>query len=386
MDYFYLSESLASFTGLPVRLYLSGKFEKLFHPIKFKPDLAITEEARIFCNPGTVSYYIDDNFLCYGLLRIMAEDVSLVIGPIAQSTVDHAQAVRILRAMGEKLGRAKEVIDYFSAMPVYPLRNFLQMLCTINYCLNEEKIEAGQLLLGEEPMPALSQPSIDRKPDMPAPHNTLELEDRMLSYVEHGQVEDVLELFQQPLEGRAGRMAADALRQEKNLIICAATLITRAAIRGGLNRETAFVLSDTYIQKAELLQDYVGLSRLSAQMVLDFTKRVDAAKCGAHNSKLIRAARDYIFNHINEPISTDALAAFLRMNRTYLCNLFMRETGMTVNHYIATVKIDEAKRLMRVTHKSIAEIAEYLGFSSQSYFQKVFKKYTGVTPGEYRKD
>lgn len=386
MDYFYLSESLASFTGLPVRLYLSGKFEKLFHPIKFKPDLAITEEARIFCNPGTVSYYIDDNFLCYGLLRIMAEDVSLVIGPIAQSTVDHAQAVRILRAMGEKLGRAKEVIDYFSAMPVYPLRNFLQMLCTINYCLNEEKIEAGQLLLGEEPMPALSQPSIDRKPDMPAPHNTLELEDRMLSYVEHGQVEDVLELFQQPLEGRAGRMAADALRQEKNLIICAATLITRAAIRGGLNRETAFVLSDTYIQKAELLQDYVGLSRLSAQMVLDFTKRVDAAKCGAHNSKLIRAARDYIFDHINEPISTDALAAFLRMNRTYLCNLFMRETGMTVNHYIATVKIDEAKRLMRVTHKSIAEIAEYLGFSSQSYFQKVFKKYTGVTPGEYRKD
>lgn len=385
MDYFYLSESLASFTGLPVRIYLSGKFAKLYHPIKFKPDLAITEEARIFCDPGTVSYYIDDNFLCYGLLRIKAEDVSLVIGPIAQTTVDHAQAVRILRAMGEKIGRAGEVIDFFSAMPAYPLRNFLQMLCTINYCVNEEKIEAGQLLLGEGPMPALSQPSIDRKPDMPAPHNTLELEDRMLSYVEHGQVEEVLELFQQPLAGRAGRMAADALRQEKNLIICAATLITRAAIRGGLNRETAFVLSDTYIQKAELMQDYVGLARLNAQMVLDFTKRVDAAKCGAHNSKLIRAARDYIFDHINEPISTNALAAFLRMNRTYLCDLFMRETGMTVNHYIASVKIDEAKRLMRVTHKSIAEIAEYLGFSSQSYFQKVFKKYAGETPGDYRK-
>lgn len=385
MDYFYLSESLASFTGLPVRIYLSGKFAKLYHPIKFKPDLAITEEARIFCNPGTVSYYIDDNFLCYGLLRVIAEDVSLVIGPIAQAAVDHAQAVRILRAVGEKIGRAGEVIDYFSAMPAYPLRNFLQMLCTVNYCVNEEKIEAGQLLLGEDPMPSFSPPPIDRKSDMPAPHNTLELEDRMLSYVEYGQVQEVLELFQQPLEGRAGKMAADALRQEKNLIICAATLITRAAIRGGLNRETAFVLSDTYIQKAELLEDYVGLARLNAQMVLDFTKRVDAAKCGAHNSKLVRAARDYIFDHINEPISTDALAAFLRMNRTYLCNLFMRETGMTVNHYIASVKIDEAKRLMRVTHKSIAEIAEYLGFSSQSYFQKVFKKYAGVTPGEYRK-
>lgn len=74
------------------------------------------------------------------------------------------------------------------------------------------------------------------------------------------------------------------------------------------------------------------------------------------------------------------------MKRTYLCNLFMRETGMTVNHYIASAKMDEAKRLMRVTHKSIAEIAECLGFSSQSCFQKVFKKYTGVTLGEYQKD
>lgn len=384
MDYFYLAESLASFTGLPVRIYLSGKFAKLYHPIKFKPDLAITEEAHIFCAPGTVSYYVDNNFLYYGLLRVKAADVSLVIGPIAQTAIDHAMAIRILRAMGEKIDRAGEVIDYFSAMPAYPLRNFLQMLCTINYCLNEEKTEAGQLLLGEEPVPPLSPPPIDRKPDMSAPHNTLELEDRMLSYVEHGQVAEVLELFQQPLEGRAGRMAADTLRQEKNLIICAATLITRAAIRGGLNRETAFVLSDTYIQKAELMLDYAGLARLSAQMVLDFTKRVDTAKCGPHNSKLIRAARNYIFDHINEQILTDALASFLRMNRTYLCNLFMQETGMTVNHYIANVKIDEAKRLMQVTHKSIAEISEYLGFSSQSYFQKKFKKYTGVTPREYR--
>ncbi len=55
-------------------------------------------------------------------------------------------------------------------------------------------------------MPSFFPPPIDRESDMPAPHNTLELEDRMLSYVEYGQVQEVLELFQQPLEERAGKM------------------------------------------------------------------------------------------------------------------------------------------------------------------------------------
>ena len=60
------------------------------------------------------------------------------------------------------------------------------------------------------------------------------------------------------------------------------------------------------------------------------------------------------------------------------------ETGMTLGQYVTQIKVDEAKRLMDVTCKSIAEIAEYLGYSSQSHFQRVFKKASGMTPGEYR--
>lgn len=160
--------------------------------------------------------------------------------------------------------------------------------------------------------------------------------------------------------------------------------MTRAAIRGGLDRETAFALSDLYIQKAELMSTYEGLTRLNAQMVLDFTQRVSATKNGIHNSKLMRRARDYILGHIGEAITTEALSKELGMNRTYLCSLFTEETGLTINQYVTQVKMEEAKRLMEITSKSTAEIAEYLGYSTQSYFQRVFKTRTGMTPGEYR--
>ena len=384
-DHEYLAASLASLAGLPVRLYRDGKFCKLYHHTKFKPDLAILEEEKIFKSSENVSYYMDENFLYYGLFRIKQDQTALLIGPVAQMAVDTAAALKILRTMGESSSRTRELTDYFSTMPAYPLRTFLQILCTINYFINGEQKTAGDLLLGEEPIPSPAPPAVPQSAQ-PMVHNTMELEELMLSHVEYGRVDQIEAMFRGPAAGRAGTMASDTLRQQKNLLVCTATLVTRAAIRGGLDREEAFVLSDLYIQKAELLTDVVALTRLNAQMLLDFTRRVAAGKSGIHNSPLVRSARDYILRHIGEPITTQALARHLGMNRTYLCKVFTEETGLTVNHYITSVKIEEAKRLMDITQKSTAQIAEYLGFSSQSYFQRVFKSHTGMTPGVYRKE
>ena len=254
----------------------------------------------------------------------------------------------------------------------------------MNFFLNDEKLDVSQLLLEDEEVPAAPAASEIKEETPRTAHNTDEVEAVMLSCVEYGRVDEIQALFRRPIEGRAGTMAADTLRQEKNLIICATTLVTRAAIRGGLDRTTAFFLSDTYIQKAELMKDYAELMRLNVRMVEDFTQRVADVRCGMGASQLIRDARDYILTHLDGPVTTEDLSRAMGMNRTYLCKRFQEEAGMTVNHYVTAVKMDEARRLLEVTKKTPAEIAEVLGYSSQSYFQSVFKRSTGKTPGEYR--
>lgn len=382
-DYDYLAYSLSNLAGLPVRLYRNGQFQDLYHHAKFKPDLAIPEEVNIFRSKESVSYYMDENFLYYGLFRVKKDDVSLVIGPVSQLPVNTQLAGKILRSLGEPASRAKELSDYFSTIPGYPLRTFLQILCTVNYFINGEKTDVGQLLLGEE------LPQAESFPSQPVSefemHNTMDFEEIMLSHVEHGRTAEIAAMFRGIAAGRAGTMASDTLRQQKNLLICTATLVTRAAIRGGCNREQAFALSDLYIQKGEMMADVLSVTRLNAQMVLDFTKRVEAEKTGVHHYPLVRRARDCILSHIGERVTTLMLSRELGMNRTYLCKLFVEETGMTVNQYVTRIKMEEAKRLMDITQKSIAEIAEYLGCSSQSYFQKVFKQHFGLTPGQYRR-
>lgn len=213
----------------------------------------------------------------------------------------------------------------------------------------------------------------------------MELERKLLACVEHGQLADLTELFRAPSTGRPGNLSTDELRQQKNLLICTATLVTRAAIRGGLDQQTAFALSDFYIQKAELLSSSVHVTNLNAQMVTDFTERVAQLGNGACRHKLVRDVRDHVQEHINQIITTASLAQALHLNRTYLCQDFKAKTGQSVRVYVTQIKIDEAKRLLALTDRPLAEIAEQLGFSSQSYFHKVFRKHTGLTPQAYRR-
>ncbi len=386
LDYEYMALTLANLSGIPVRLYKGEKFVALFHSTKFKPDLAILEEPNIFKSTAGVSYYMTDEFLFYGLFRLKSDNVSMVLGPVAQIPVDRARAGRILLSIGEPTSRAGELQSYLRSIPQYQLRNFLQILCAFSYFLNGEKLSVGDILIKDLDFSETEIPSPTEYEHSPIPtdHNTYELEQAMLSLIEHGRPEELEKLFQMPAEGKAGIIAHDTIRQQKNLLIVTATLCSRAAIRGGMNPEDSFALSDLYIQKAELMNSYEGLTKLSFQMTLDYAKKVAALQCGDKNRKLVRQTRQYILEHINERITTEKLSEVLGRNRTYLCSVFKEETGLSVNEYITKIKMDEAKRLLRHSKKPLRAIAEQLGYSTQSYFQNTFKKSEGITPLEYR--
>ena len=67
-----------------------------------------------------------------------------------------------------------------------------------------------------------------------------------------------------------------------------------------------------------------------------------------------------------------------------LCTVNYVLNGESLTDFVLKAKTEEAKRLLRDTGKSLTAISSYLGFSSQSHFSNVFKKYAKVTPGEYR--
>lgn len=93
----------------------------------------------------------------------------------------------------------------------------------------------------------------------------------------------------------------------------------------------------------------------------------------------------YISEHYKEKISLDNICFLFGTNKTSLCQSFKEVYGTTVLSYINSLKIKEAKAMLRESAYSVTEISEILGFTSIHYFCRLFKKETGQSPMEYMK-
>ena len=157
------------------------------------------------------------------------------------------------------------------------------------------------------------------------------------------------------------------------------------AIPGGMEAEKAYQLQDLYCVECEQLQTIEEVRRLEYIMLTDFCQRIGSAKIPQGISAEIYRCISYIKNHTNVSLTIDDIADYMKRSRSYLIQHFKKEMGVNLNDFITRCKMEEAGDLLLYTDKSLAEISNYLSYSSQSYFQNVFKKNYGVTPMAYRK-
>lgn len=104
----------------------------------------------------------------------------------------------------------------------------------------------------------------------------------------------------------------------------------------------------------------------------------------ADQDAAVTTVKKYIRSHLNENMTRESLAAMVYLTPDYLSHLFKREAGFSLTNYIIYERIEEAKRLLAGTNQNISDIATRCGFQNISYFSKQFKRFTGVTPREFR--
>lgn len=215
-------------------------------------------------------------------------------------------------------------------------------------------------------------------------NESYQLEQLILNAVEHGDTDYLNSLISKSLDYTTGDYAPDHLRALKNSIIVTTTLATRAAISGGLDFETAYKTSDYFIIKAEQFYDTVSILNLHKTILLDFTEKVKAQQDSYTANNICQKAIRYIRQNVNQSISVTDVAKHVGFSRTYFSKYFKEVLGFPIGAFILRCRLEEARNLLSHTDKSISNISNYLCFSSQSHFQKVFKKQYGITPLQYR--
>ena len=160
-------------------------------------------------------------------------------------------------------------------------------------------------------------------------------------------------------------------------------VLSRAAVEGGANLDQLTLLNFNSINllmgcsSKELVEKWM-LESLDRVMDNMFENRNSA------NIRVINKACEYIAENCHRNISLDEVAQTVHLSRFYFSRLFKQERGCNFVDYISKVRIDRAKQLLKNTDYNGVRIAVEVGYQDASYFSRVFRQATDMTPNQYR--
>ncbi|WP_173915581.1 helix-turn-helix domain-containing protein [Halobacillus sp. Marseille-Q1614] len=306
------------------------------------------------------------------------------VGPYLIHEVGKFQVRKLLVLNGLDFSYEEEAIDYFKQLPVVERKEIMAVERLLKALLPGEA--DGEYSIAQIPTKEMEVYREFKNNQLKSKYSRhlLELNENFNRYFKQGD-NQALEEYKKLRKSSLFPLGnGDELRSAKNNIITLISKLTRIAIEEGVAKTEAFTLHDFYINHLETKQGIKEIEKLEFMVIQAFLDVMKQKNLTSRVSPLVHRAKNYIFQNLTEEINLKVIADELKVNPNYLSSVFNKDTGISLTKYINEQRIKEAKDLLRETPYSLMEISIILGYNSQSYFTRVFKKQEGVSPKEFR--
>ena len=210
----------------------------------------------------------------------------------------------------------------------------------------------------------------------------MDLERELITKVKIGNKDEAKAILNDLL-GYVFFAEGNSLDVVKNRAIELCSLLSRAAIEGGATSDSIFRINNQFLMSQSSIRTLDELCYRLQETVETFTECV-FNYIPSKNNDIIKKAIQYLSQNVASSITLKDVADHVHLNPAYFSTIFKQSTGSSFKEYLNMVRIEESKRLLTNTNYSVIDISVATGFEDQSYFSKVFKKYTGLTPKQYR--
>lgn len=351
-----------------------GVLAEQSNPLILSEELRELLKNRIMNQKTPVIYQDENKVIFCGMREKMTK--MLLLGPICIEDMSYVEIHRYCKAYQ---------IENEQCPPKLKLQNLLALLELLSYIKIEEKYENEEILdanglIEKQEIGLEADVRIDTEDIY---HHTYQEEVKTMDYIREGNLEEVVGAVEL-LASTAGKLSENEIRNERNLGICSITLATRAAIEGGAAPAKAYKLSDLYINKIDQCKRMTEIFEYRKRSLYDFAKLVVEEREKRANSRYTEQCKEYIRKYYHQKICIPDIAEALGVSESHLSRIFKKETGESIQKYSMHMRIERAENLLKYSEASLTEISEYLCFSSQSHFGKVFKVYKNMTPKQYR--
>jgi len=157
-----------------------------------------------------------------------------------------------------------------------------------------------------------------------------------------------------------------------------------------INEQISFLLESIRVENYERKHAYDEFIKADIHKIIAILFREKIIKSPysffkTENVSKIAPVLEYIDTHFSEEIALSDLASLLNVNESYLCRMFKKSVNTSIVQYLNFVRVCKAEKMLLSTDKGISEIAFETGFSSVSYFNRIFKKHKFITPSMYKR-
>lgn len=347
-----------------------------------------------FMEPQTIYKLVDQFSYCY-LFLILPEvrnETVLSIGPYLSEQITHEQILEWAENAGMEPKQAKQLETYYSGVPYFPEdSNMFAILDTFAEYIwggsgNYTMVDINNELTAS--INFLPEKNVENDPEnimhnMHIMENRYAHENELLDAVSKGQTHKAEMLLSGFSKLSFESRSSDPIRNMKNYCIIMNTLLRKSAENGGVHPVYLDSISSSYAQRIEMLTSLIAVQELMLEMARAYCRLVRKHSMKDY-SPPVRKAILYIDSDLTANLSLSRLASMQNISAGYLSALFKKETGQTVTDFVSRKRVRLAVRLLETTNLQIQTIAQHCGILDVHYFTKVFKKYTGVTPKEYR--
>jgi YesN/AraC family two-component response regulator len=160
-------------------------------------------------------------------------------------------------------------------------------------------------------------------------------------------------------------------------------LLSRTNIASGNSEETLLERNNYYLGRIQDAKSIEELTDVLHTIVDQMAVNIFSFQ-GVRHAAALRKAERYIWENYTRRISLQEIAQISGLSAPYFSTIFKEEMGENLSSYLNRLRVEKASRLLTETNLSLSEIAGSCGFEDQSWFSKIFKSYTGVSPGKYR--
>lgn len=137
------------------------------------------------------------------------------------------------------------------------------------------------------------------------------------------------------------------------------------------------IYKNKYKDNEEIIDDF-------KEIIEEFLNLFGNFKVG-YKGGIIRQACQYVVKNIDNDVSLANVSNELNISKNYFCALFKSETGENFLTFVTRTKMERAKVLLKNDNMKVYEVCDYLGYNDTTYFTRIFKKYSNMTPYEYKK-